>query len=82
MIIVEDYNKIKNYCFEPWFTNIFNLNNGVWVGRGITDQNLLRLTSVSKEMTKDYKNDMGYLIDDGMAILCKFIDFISDDVEE
>jgi len=82
LIIVEDYNKIKNYCFEPWFTSIFNLNNGVWIGRGITDQNLLRLTSVSKEMTKDYKNDMGYLIDDGMAILCKLIDFISDDVEE
>lgn len=82
LIIGEDYNKIKNYCFESWFTSIFNLNNGIWIGRGITDQNLLRLTSVSKEMTKDYKNDMGYLVDDGMALLCKLIDFISDDVEE
>ena len=65
-----------------WFTSIFSLNNGIWIGRGITDQNLLRLTSVTKDMTKDYKNDMGYLIEEGLPSLCKFIDFVSDGREE
>ena len=82
LIIVDDYNKIKGYMYESWFTSIFSLNNGIWIGRGITDQSLLRLTSVTKEMTKDYKNDMGYLIEEGLASLCKFIDFVSDEREE
>ena len=56
MIVVEDYNKLKSYCFDSWFTTIFNLNNGLWIGRGIVDQNLLRLSTMTKEMTKDYKN--------------------------
>jgi len=82
LIAVDDYNKFKNYCFEGWFTSIFNLNNGIWVGRGLALQNLLRLSSMTKEMTKDYKNDMGYVIDDGVATLCKLVSFFDDDMEE
>ena len=74
IIIVDDANKIKGYTFETWFTGMFTISEGIWVGRGLSDQNLLHLSSISKEMTQDYKNDMGYLVSESIGTLCKFID--------
>ncbi len=80
IVVADAASKIKKYAFEPWFTSVFNINQGVWIGRGISDQGLLHLSNVTREMTTNYKNDMGYFVDDGLAILCKWIDFLS--VEE
>ena len=33
-------------------------------------------------MTKNIKNDMGYLINEGLATECKWIDFISKEEED
>ena len=77
IIVVDDAAKIKTFNYETWFTQIFSVNDGIWIGRGITDQNLLRVSSITKEMTKELKNDMGYIIQDNMATLCKFIDFVT-----
>lgn len=79
VIIADAATKIKKYVFEPWFTSIFNVNQGVWIGRGISDQGLLHLSNVTREMTANYKNDMGYFVDDGLATLCKWIDFLTSD---
>ena len=79
LIMVDDVNKIKEYMYEQWYKSIINVNDGIWIGRGISDQNLLHLSNVNREMTKELKNDMGYYIQEGGAILTKFIDFISKD---
>lgn len=77
VIIADDASKIKSFNFETWFTTIFNINDGVWIGRGVSDQNLLHLSNVTREMTKDYKNDMGYLVSESVGTLMKLIDFVS-----
>lgn len=87
LVIADSSLKIKKYVFEPWFASIFSVNQGVWIGRGISDQSLLHLSNVTRDMTKNYKNDMGYFVDDGLATLCKWIDFfvtedVGDDHEE
>ena len=81
IIVVDDAAKIKNYGYESWFTDTFSINDGIWIGRGITEQNLLRVSSITKEMMKELKNDMGYILQDNMATLAKFIDFVSNDDE-
>ena len=81
LIAVDGYSKIKSYVFEGWFTNIFSVNDGIWIGRGLSDQSLLHLSNINKEMTKDYKTNMGFVINESSATLCKFIDFISHDKE-
>ena len=80
IVIADDFGKIKNYGFETWFTSIFSVNDGIWIGKGISDQGLLHLSNVTREMTKEYKNDMGYLVSESSGTLCRFIDFVS--VEE
>lgn len=81
LIAVDDYSKIKSFAFESWFTDIFTVNDGLWVGRGISDQNLFRLSTVNKEMTKDIKNNMGYLVHENIGSLVKLIDFVTSDEE-
>ncbi len=82
IIIVDDASKLKSYTFESWFTSIFSISEGIWIGRGIADQNVLRVSSITKEMMADYKNDMGYYISENIGTLCKWIDFVSSEGKE
>ena len=78
VIIVDDFQKIKSFVFDSWFSSIFSVNYGIFIGRGIADQNLLHLSTITKEMTREYKNDFGYLVSESVGVLVKFIDFVSD----
>ena len=82
LIMLDDAGKIKNYLFDSWLSSIVSLSDGIWIGKGITDQNLFHLSTINKGMTIDLKNDMGYFINQGSTILCKMIDFISRDGED
>ena len=85
LIVVDDASKLKNYAYESWFSSIFSTSDGVWIGKGVSEQNILRLSNINREMTKEIKNNMGYLINEGSGTLCKLIDFItkeSDDKNE
>ena len=77
LIVIEEATKIKSVYFEPWFSGLFSVTEGIWIGRGISDQNLLQLSTITREMTKDYKTDMGYIVSENVGTLCKLIDFIS-----
>lgn len=82
LVILDDASKLKAYTFESWFTSIFTTSDGIWIGRGISDQNLLRLSTISKEMTLDYKTDMGYFVSENVGVLTRFIDFVSKEEED
>ena len=82
VLLIDDQNKLKDYNYENWF-NFFTTDVGVWVGKGMGEQQLFKYSNYNKEMDKDYKNDMGYYIEEGTASLMKFIDFnAKDDVDE
>ncbi len=74
-VLVEDNNKIKNYAYDDWFKSIFSQNDGIWIGKGMSDQSVFKYSNFSKDMTQDYKNDMGYVILEGTAYLTKVLDF-------
>ena len=79
IIIVDDGNKIKSFEYEEWFSNCFSVNDGVWIGKGISDQGIFRLSNISREMMQDIKNDMGYFIQESGATLVRLIDFVTKD---
>ncbi len=81
IIVIDAATKIKPYVFETWFTSIFSINDGIWIGRGIADQSLLHLSTITRDMTKEYKTNMGYVISENSGVLCKMIDFITDNEE-
>ena len=83
IFIVEEFNKLKTYNMEIWFKNVFNTSSGLWIGRGLAEQSLFRISALNKEMMANYNNDMGFVINDNLATLSKLIDFITqEDVNE
>ena len=82
VIIVEEPKKLKEYQYDSWYKNIFDSGNGLWVGKGVSDQTVLKASSYSKEMELPYKSNMGFAIIDGDAVLIKYIDFVTKDEGE
>ena len=79
---MDDSSNIKKFDFDSWFTGTFSTNDGIFIGRGVSDQNLIRLSTITKEMSKDIKNNMAYYITEGYATLLKVIDFVSKEEEQ
>ena len=84
IIIADDQKKLKAIKFDEWFKDIFSINDGIWVGKGASDQSLFSLGGITKEMMQNYKNDMGFLISESSGTLCRLIDFftVEDDEEK
>lgn len=74
IIIVDDYKKIKKSEYDTWYRNMQNDTDGIWIGTGLYDQNLFKLSKLTKEMGNTYKNNFAYVITDGRADLIKTIE--------
>lgn len=85
IIMCDATKKLKSLDFENWYSEIKNNADGIWIGKGITDQLTFKISKITKEMTKEYKNNYAYLINESEAKLIKTIDFeakISGDDED
>ena len=74
IIIADDYKKIKKSEYDGWYRNIQSDTDGIWIGSGLSDQNLFKLSKITKEMGALYKNNFGFVIRDGRAELIKLIE--------
>ena len=82
IIVVDAANKIRDFQYEPWYSGSFNTGNGVWIGKGASDQNIFQISGMNRDVMGDYKNDMGFLFYDGNATLCKMINLIEEESNE
>ena len=78
IVIVDASNKLRDYQYENWYSSSFNTGAGVWIGKGASDQNIFPVSGMNRDIMGEYKNDMGFLFNDGNATLCKMIDFIEE----
>ncbi len=79
LILIDEVSKIKSFVTDPWYKSIFPSPDGVWVGTGVVEQTVLRVSGYNKENTLEYPNDMGFYVADGSATIIKLLDFISQD---
>ena len=75
VIAIDEPTKLKQYTFETWYRSIFTGQEGVWIGSGVSEQQLLKISSYNKEFRGTYKNDMGFFVSSGDAVLVKLLDF-------
>ncbi len=74
ILIADDYKKIKKFEYEPWYRIIQNDTDGIWIGTGLYDQNVFKLSKLTKDMSSSYNNNFGFVITDGRADLIKTIE--------
>lgn len=75
LIICDDTKKLKSLDFESWYSDVKNNTDGIWIGKGLSDQYTFKISKITKDMTKEYKNNYAYIITESSAKLIKTIDF-------
>ena len=80
LIICDSGKNLKAIELEPWYTKVKNNSDGIWIGKGITDQQVFRISKITKEMQLNYTNNFAYCIIENDAILVKLVQ--SDNIRE
>lgn len=75
LVLIDDSKKLKSLDYENWYSDIKSNTDGVWVGKGLADQNIFRVSPITKEMMKDNGIYFGYTIKDGTAYQTKMLNF-------
>ena len=76
IIIADDVLKLKKYNFEKWYQDNFYATEGIYIGNGVSEQNILKINSYAIELSKQYKNNIGFHIEDGSYQIIKLIEFV------
>ena len=75
VVLIDAPTTIKAMAFEVWLKSNIDATNGIWVGKGITEQSVFKTSGASyRELSVMINNDMGFVIKDEMPILVKLIE--------
>lgn len=73
-VFITTLEDIKMLSYEPWFKKYVSLDNGIWLGKGISDSTIHRLQTPYRTLNQPIANGFGYHIFDGNAIKIKLIE--------
>ena len=85
MILCDSTKNLKNLDMDLWYSKIKNNTDGIWIGKGFTEQQNFRIAKITKEMQQKYPNNYGFYISESNAELIKLIEFndiLSEENEE
>ena len=74
LIIADSSRNLKAIELEPWYSKVKNNTDGIWVGKGLTEQQSFRISKITKDMQLNYTNNYGYCMVESDAILVKLIE--------
>ena len=74
--IIENVNNLSSISYEEWFTKQVSLSNSIWIGNGVSEQYILKINKISRDMYSEIGDDFGYVIKDGKAKLIKVLNSI------
>jgi hypothetical protein len=61
-VFVDNPDVIKSYAYEEWFKNGCDTSRGIWIGSGITEQSLFKISRFEREDREEITNEYGYII--------------------
>lgn len=74
---------MKATDMELWYTPVRNISDGIWIGRGFTDQQqYMKASNSPRDTPNEIKKNYGYCVTDQFATLMKCIDFSVESLEE
>ncbi len=78
-IFLDTIDSIKGVEYESWYKQIIDNNNGIFIGSGIDNQFVLKLSSTTKEMRSEISPNYGYIVYRGKSSKVKLLEF--DDIK-
>lgn len=72
--IIDTEGPISKYEYENWYKSSVNNTSGVWLGSGINDQSIIKLTKNSPDGKLVLPDSFGFMIDKGIAKTIKLLE--------
>ena len=72
-VIVDSLAQFNNYNYESWFKRHVAGTDGLWVGDGVADQYLLKVSKVTSDLYEEIGNEYGHLISRNRPMLVKLL---------
>lgn len=82
VIISDNSFKFRKYLFESWYTELVININGIWIGNGIMDQNVIRISELTKQYKERIDANYAWVIKNGMGVIAKIYNCAGDDSEK
>ena len=72
-VLIDTNDNLKKYQYDEWYKSNVKTNNGIWVGNGIAEQNVIKLSKMSRDLYAIVGNDFGYVVNEGVHELIKLV---------
>jgi len=72
IIICEGYTGISAYSSQQWYHN-HCAGNGIWVGDSVTSQYILKIASITADLSSEIGNDFGIVVKKGKYEIIKLL---------
>ena len=74
ILIIDEASKLSEHTYDSWFKFI-DTTQGLYVGIGVEDQSILRVTSYGRELSERLPANYGFYIQEGGYSIIKLIEF-------
>ena len=74
VILVDAADVIKKHDFDSWYKRFSSNSQGIWVGYGITDQYVVKLSRTPKFCYEEISNKFGYVVRNGIPVQIKLLE--------
>ena len=81
-VIIENDSLLKKYAYDDWYRNNIISNQGIWLGNGLTDQYVIKISKMDRSFYQEIGGKFGYSVENGNPILIKLIDYFHTEEEE
>lgn len=72
-MIIDNPDTIKNYTYENWFKTGADTSRGIWIGSGIADETLFKISKFEREDRAEITSEFGYIIHNAKIIKIKLL---------
>lgn len=72
-VFVDIADTYRNYMYEEWLKSGADYSRGIWIGSGINEQNLFKVSKFSREDRMEIPTDFGFIINNGKLTRIKLL---------
>lgn len=72
-VVIDNPDAIKNFAYDTWFKLGVDLSRGIWIGSGVIDQPLFKVTTYSRDDRAEIPPEFGYNINMGKVSRIKML---------
>lgn len=72
-VLVDNAEVLKSFAYDDWFKNGNDSGKGIWIGSGVGDQSLFKISRLDRDDREEIPNDYGYLISNAKLYRIKLL---------